>query len=159
MVCGGLRRVEINNQTARATWSPNREPSNSNESATKSARVISQYGISYLLALPATHEGWLSTLVVDVGPEVLDLGLRGSLGLLHGSIDNRLGFLVDLLKIIEKGAKSMCKIIHLELLLSCDTPLLNTLLETADRILSGSHALNLLTGTVGGSGVGHAIEI
>lgn len=46
---------------------------------------------------------------------------------------------------------------NLELLLSGKTPLLDVALETADRILGATHTLNLLTGTVSGTGVGHRV--
>ena len=44
---------------------------------------------------------------------------------------------------------------YLEFLLGGETPLLNVLLETTDRVLSTSHPLDFLAGTVSGSRVGH----
>jgi hypothetical protein len=45
----------------------------------------------------------------------------------------------------------------LELVLRADGPLHNVLLETGDGVLGGTHLENLVTGTVGGSGVGHGV--
>lgn len=51
-----------------------------------------------LLPLTAAHEGWLGTLVVDVGPEVLDKGLWRRLRLLNRLVDDGLSLLVDFLR-------------------------------------------------------------
>lgn len=44
---------------------------------------------------------------------------------------------------------------YLEFLLGGETPLLDVLLESTDRILGTSHPLHFLAGTVSGSRVGH----
>ncbi|KAI6757302.1 hypothetical protein HG531_003127 [Fusarium graminearum] len=41
--------------------------------------------------------------------------------------------------------------------LTCDLPVQNLLLESGNRVVGGAHALNLLTGSVGGTGVGHGV--
>lgn len=48
-----------------------------------------------LFLLTTTHEGGLGTLVVDVGPEFLQVGEGRLLGLFDGSLDFLLGSLVD----------------------------------------------------------------
>lgn len=44
---------------------------------------------------------------------------------------------------------------YLELSLSREAPFLNVTLQTMYRVLSRAHALNLLTSTVGSSGIRH----
>jgi len=97
---------------------------------------------TYLLPLSSSHEGWLGALVVDIRPEVIHVGLGRSLGFLNGIVDLGFGLLVD----------------SLELLLSGETPVLDVFLETTDRVLSATHFLDLVTGTVGSTGIGHALN-
>ena len=48
-----------------------------------------------LLLLTAAHEGGFGALVVNVGPELLQVGEGRLLGLLDGNVDFLLGGLVD----------------------------------------------------------------
>lgn len=67
------------------------------ETAT-SVRAILRNQETNLLSLTTPHERWLSSLVVDVSPEILQLGLRGCFGLFNGGIDFSLGLLVEFLE-------------------------------------------------------------
>ena len=51
----------------------------------------------------------------------------------------------------------MLGVTRLKLRVSCDAPFFNVALETADRVLRRAHALHLLTRTVCGTRVRHAI--
>lgn len=46
---------------------------------------------------------------------------------------------------------------NLKILRGSDAPLLDVPLQSTDRVLSAPHLLDLVTGTVGGSGVGHPV--
>lgn len=46
---------------------------------------------------------------------------------------------------------------NLEILRSSDAPLLDVPLQSTDRVLGAPHLLDLVTGTVGSSGVGHSV--
>ena len=96
---------------------------------------------THLFPLSSPHEGWLGTLVIDVRPEVVHIGFGRSLGLLDGLVYLGLGLLVD----------------GFELLLGGEAPVLNVFLEATDGVLSAAHFLDLVTGTVGGAGIGHAL--
>ena len=52
-----------------------------------------------------------------------------------------------------KAKKGKIPKTYLEFLFGSHTPLLDILLQSADRVLSAPHALDFFTGTVGGSGV------
>lgn len=99
--------------------------------------------VEVLLGDTSTDERRLGAGVVNI--LVQDLG--GGVGNGHGLsgsdllIDVRTGLLVD----------------GLELLLSGDCPVDDVLLQTLDRVVGASHALDLLTGTVRGAGVGHGV--
>ena len=99
-----------------------------------------RHGTTYLLALATAHLGGLVARAVDVGPELLFVGEGRRLGLLDGSVDLGLSLLVD----------------RLEVILSREAPLGDVALETADGVLRGPDALDLVTRTVGGAGIGHA---
>jgi hypothetical protein len=51
--------------------------------------------MTYLLALAPTHVRWLGAGVVNVGPNVREVGLRRRLRLLDGLVDGCLRLLVD----------------------------------------------------------------
>lgn len=91
----------------------------------------------------ATDELGLGALDVDVLEEDLGLGLRDGHGLGGSDLSGDVvaGLLVDLL----------------ELLLSGNLPLEDSLLESGNGVVGGTHALDLLTGTVGGARVGHGV--
>lgn len=80
---------------------------------------------------------------VDVLEQDIGLGLGHGHGLSGG----------NLLGNVASG--SLVK--ALELLLSADLPVENLLLESGNGVVGGAHALNLLTGTVGGTGVRHGV--
>ena len=87
-------------------------------------------------------DAWLIGPVHQIGRRLQPLsdeeGRR--LGLLDGSVDLGLSLLVD----------------RLEVILSREAPLGDVALETADGVLRGPDALDLVTRTVGGAGIGHA---
>ena len=95
-----------------------------------------------LFTVPATHRCGLGASRVDVGPELVLRGERRSLGFLDGSIDLGLRLLVH----------------GLEVVLRRQAPFSDVTLETTDGILGRADALDLLTGTVGSSRVGHAVD-
>ena len=99
-------------------------------------------GETYLLPLPSSHEGRLGTLVVDIRPEVGHVGFGRSLCLLDSFFDLGLGLFVD----------------SLELLFGGETPVFDVFLETTDRVLGAAHFLYLVASTVGGTGIGHALN-
>lgn len=94
-----------------------------------------------LLLFAAAHEFGLRALVVDVGPEVLDVWLWALLGLFDRLVDLLLGALVDLL---EAG-------------LVYDAPLEQLRLEALDRVAGRAHAGNLLTCAVCGARIGERV--
>ena len=96
---------------------------------------------THLLPLSSSHEGWLGTLVVDIRPEVVHIRFGRSFSLLDGLVDLGLGLLVN----------------GLELLLGGKTPVLDVFLETTDGVLGAAHLLDFVTGTVGGTGIGHTL--
>lgn len=59
--------------------------------------LIEHLVVVHVLALASAHERRLGALVVDVGPDVLDVGLRRRLGLLDRLVDFGLGFFVEFL--------------------------------------------------------------
>jgi hypothetical protein len=85
----------------------------------------------------------LGTTDVDVLEQNLGLGLRGRHGLSSSNL------------LADVGASLFVNL--LELLLRCDLPVQNLLLKSGNRIVGGAHALNLLTGSVGGTGIGHGV--
>ena len=99
-------------------------------------------GETYLFPLPSSHEGWFGTFVVDIRPEVGHIRFGRSLCLLDSFFDLGLGLFVD----------------SLEFLLSGETPVLDIFLETTDRVLGAAHFLYLVAGTVGGTGIRHALN-
>ena len=90
-----------------------------------------------------THPAGLGATDVDVLEEDAGsvVGSDHVLGLGDLSVDVGTGGLVD----------------TLELLLGGNTPLEHLLLETGDGVVGAAHALDLLTATVGGTGVGHGV--
>lgn len=99
--------------------------------------------VKVLICRPAPDERWLRSLHIDVLKQ--DAGNR--LWLRHSLSDSALlvhvasGLLVD----------------GLELFLRRDVPFENVLLEARDGVVCAAHALDLLAGTVGGTGVGHGV--
>lgn len=85
----------------------------------------------------------LGTRSVDVFKENGRLGLGNSHGLGNGNllIDVASGLLVNLLQIV----------------LSRDLPVQNLLFQSGNGVVGGTHALDFLSGTVGGTGVGHGV--
>lgn len=134
---------------------------------------------SYLIALTSPLEGRLVTLDVDIRPEVLLKRLRRRLGLLNSSVNFLLRILVKLLNEcdeekkkrkhhrqktqIEKKRKKKRRgreqTTYLEFLLGRETPFLDVALQTANRVLCASDTLDLVTGTVRSTGVGHPAYI
>lgn len=91
----------------------------------------------------ATHPLGLGATDVDV----LEEDTAGVVGDGHGLGGG------DLL--VDVGASGLVD--GLELVLGGDTPLEDLLLESGDGVVGAAHALDLLTATVGGTGVGHGV--
>lgn len=94
-----------------------------------------------LLGLTATEELDASLLLVDLGEELVDIGLGAGLGLLDSLVNLDTGSLVN----------------GLHLILGDHVELQEALLQAGDRVVVRAHVLDLLTGTVGGTGVGHGV--
>ena len=94
--------------------------------------------------------GGTATNVLGLGTrdvDVLEQDLHGRIGDRHGLGGS------DLL--VDVAASLLVE--PLEVLLSSDTPVKDPLLESGNGVVGGAHALDLLTGTVGGTGVGHGV--
>lgn len=124
----------------------------------RNARLVGNAAFARLpLFLLLPHLSEVEVLLRDTAPDewrlgarvvnVLEQNLGGRVGDGHGLgggnllIDVRTGLLVD----------------GLELLLGGHGPVENVLLQALDGVVGASHALDLLTGTVRGSGVGHGV--
>lgn len=94
-----------------------------------------------LLGLTATEELDTGALLVDLGEELVDIGLGAGLGLLDRLVNLDTGSLVN----------------GLHLILGDHVELQETLLQASDGVVVGTHVLDLLTGTVSGTGVGHGV--
>lgn len=94
---------------------------------------------------------------VDISPEVLEVWLRGFLGLCNGDVNLLLGCLVDSLFISIWTYGPNKEWTDLQAGLVGCSPFENVFLQTGNSITLGSDLLNLVSRSVGGSGVGHPV--
>jgi len=120
---------------------------------------------------PSSHERRFGTLEVDILPELFETGRLALLGLGDGLLNLGLGSLVDVLQRGKSRAREVSRqpqpylsrltcvvYTHLGLLVVEDTPVVQVDLDTVDSILSRPHPLDLISGSVSGTGVRHPTE-